>query len=387
MDSKNYVHMRTPCLYWFLILLFFASLASAADVTTFVYPDNVDVVDTFVSNSRQLLIATYTYDDPGLASRFPDGGNVTLLVEKSPVGGLQNRWLLCSLQRSGVTVALYDGELRYMHAKYMVNDGAVLVSTENVGSGNRGWAVVVRDAAIVEQFTRTFEEDLSDSIPLDCNGEETATITRKDYLSHFEPQSFSGQHVEAMFVPGAEQTILDLIISARERIYIQQFYIYKEWGGTTNPFLDALIEKARDGVDVKVLLDSTYYNRDTNGEVIAYLNEIATHERLAMEARYINPTYFDKSHAKGIIVDDAVLVSSINWNANSVRNNREAGVIVRGGASDYYARTFLADWENNYPTITGGATASWLSIVAAIVVFLIIVIALVVLWKRKRPEL
>jgi phosphatidylserine/phosphatidylglycerophosphate/cardiolipin synthase-like enzyme len=47
-----------------------------------------------------------------------------------------------------------------------------------------------------------------------------------------------------------------------------------------------------------------------------------------------------------MIVDNkTVLISSINWNQNSVLNNREAGIIIENEAlAEYFACVFFFDW-------------------------------------------
>jgi phosphatidylserine/phosphatidylglycerophosphate/cardiolipin synthase-like enzyme len=43
-----------------------------------------------------------------------------------------------------------------------------------------------------------------------------------------------------------------------------------------------------------------------------------------------------------------VLISSINWNENSVMNNRETGVIIKNkDIASYYADVFFFDWNLN----------------------------------------
>ncbi len=56
----------------------------------------------------------------------------------------------------------------------------------------------------------------------------------------------------------------------------------------------------------------------------------------------------NKTHTKGVIVDRSwVLISSINWNENSARNNREAGLIIENcDVADFYADVFFYDWWN-----------------------------------------
>ncbi len=56
----------------------------------------------------------------------------------------------------------------------------------------------------------------------------------------------------------------------------------------------------------------------------------------------------NKTHTKGVIVDRTqVLISSINWNENSARNNREAGLIIENeDVAEFYTDVFFYDWWN-----------------------------------------
>ena len=54
-----------------------------------------------------------------------------------------------------------------------------------------------------------------------------------------------------------------------------------------------------------------------------------------------------------MIVDNkSVLISSINWNENSVRRNREAGIIIENeNVAEYYAEVFFYDWNLEAPAL------------------------------------
>ena len=96
--------------------------------------------------------------------KLADESEITIIVEKSPAGGLIGEEILCELEKGGIDVYLYDGAARYMHAKYIIKDSKeVLVSTENFGSsGGRGgseqagtrWGSV---CACPNPFSRTVE--------------------------------------------------------------------------------------------------------------------------------------------------------------------------------------------------------------------------------------
>jgi phosphatidylserine/phosphatidylglycerophosphate/cardiolipin synthase-like enzyme len=46
------------------------------------------------------------------------------------------------------------------------------------------------------------------------------------------------------------------------------------------------------------------------------------------------------------IDEKAVLISSVNWNENSLKNNREVGVIIIGEPALYFANVFKHDWNS-----------------------------------------
>ena len=93
------------------------------------------------------------------------------------------------------------------------------------------------------------------------------------------------------------------------------------------------------------MLDSTYGVK--NEEMGEYLNGIAASENLNLEAKLIDNVMMglNKTHTKGVIVDRSqVLISSINWNENSARNNREAGLIIENcDVAEFYTDVFFYD--------------------------------------------
>ncbi len=91
-----------------------------------------------------------------------------------------------------------------------------------------------------------------------------------------------------------------------------------------------------------------------NNQIVDELNEFAQRKEVELEARALSRFKgLLKSHNKGMIVDqNMVLVSTINWNANSPLQNREVGVIIENeGLGEYYSDIFLEDWRDHISPI------------------------------------
>jgi len=373
--------MRTITPFLFLLMLFIPEV-SAADVTAFASPDSsFQAVSGFISGAQDsLLIAVYTFTSPEimdmLIEKKEKGLEVEIIVDKSPAGGMEKseEAILCTLLDNNIPVLLYEGPLNYMHAKYMLRDSsAVLLTSENFGYagfhpegeyGNRGWGAIVHDTGIYNGLRGIYLEDRKGSKPFTCKLKDYTVSkwrTAGAYQKRFAKEDFKGQEVEIITSPDSLERLLRFINSANSSIMVQQFYIYRHWGpakanatdAEPDPLLEALISRARNGVAVKVLLDSADYNMDeargtSNHYTIEYINSVAEKERIPIEAKPIDlkKKGLVIAHNKGMVIDGkAALVSSINWNKNSVMENREAGLIITGDAAGYYSGIFLDDWD------------------------------------------
>ena len=172
--------------------------------------------------------------------------------------------------------------------------------------------------------------------------------------------------------------LVSLINSAKKSIDIELMSFSSKWGttGRRSPLLAAVIEAARRGVKVRALLNDesvfAKHKAKENSEVelalndgfeplflsrskyqnpvtVKILNDLAESDSLDVSASIadidaMGVTYI---HNKGILVDDdKVLISSINWNQNSVMNNREAAVVLESkDIHDYYEAIFQKDWS------------------------------------------
>jgi hypothetical protein len=142
------------------------------------------------------------------------------------------------------------------------------------------------------------------------------------------------------------------------------FSAHPAWGPFRNVFLDELVAGARRGVEVRLLLDASWFNADEddpidNDDTVLYLNTIAANEVLDLQAKLVDLEVhgLTQLHTKGFVVDArTVLVSSVNWNRNSPTANREAGLLVESEAvAAYFEDVFAWDWKDDLTSPTADA--------------------------------
>ncbi len=344
------------------------------------------------SATDHLEVAVYTLTSDALAAvlseRARAGVRVRVLLEGSPAGGVEDRerCLVTGLLEAGADVRWLAGGLglvkryRYLHAKYAVVDGeAVLVSSENFGDagfpppgegGNRGWSVILQDLALAAQLWEVFEEDFDPSRG-DSQGaasEGASCLGDPVAVRPWVPPP-DASDVAARLVVGPDTALdpdglLGLLASARDRVWIEAFYLEDLWDGVSSPFVEAAFDAARRGVSVRILLDGSEWSLtdaaetdEGNDAVAERLNARARSEGVGLEARILAPTgHVERVHNKGAVVDGrTVLVSSVNWAHASATENREVGVILEDPATAARLEAaFLQDWEGRPAGTSGG---------------------------------
>lgn len=367
--------------------------------TIFTSPDSsFEIVTSEIDKAQDfILINLYEFTNTLLCDRLiaatQRGIKVKLFLEGSPVGGINATELFIARQivENGGEVRIMTNDesvgahQRYLydHAKYMVADNMTLiVMSENWGStgvpvtgqgGNRGWGACIKDTPLATHFAELFYTDwnpaMKDSVsfgpahPKWNDGQSYMSLGENctNYFSACVVNSVVT--VTPVIVPDtalSNKTVLGMLANAQEKILVEQFYAYKHWGGkdtgstetTPDIYLEAVIDAARRGCQVRILLDASYYNNESddpvdNGDTVEYVNGIAEAENLDMQAKLVNMAEHDfyKIHNKGVIADDKVLVSSINWNLESVTQNRETGIIIKNQEiADYFVTVFEHDW-------------------------------------------
>lgn len=268
--------------------------------------------------------------------------------------------------------------------------------------GSRGWEVLVSDLGITQKFATTFASDadpsqsdihdvLTGSLrnsftptpnPLTClsrmiSGEvsifdlcgptffERRLLQPQDQLPSIDHGNLSdsipvaqASQIEQILSPTTSQSgLLALINSAKRTLDIEQATFENRWDKETeSPLFRAVVSAARRGVKVRILMtdETLFYPPNApatskNRSTAKLFNYIAQQDRLPIQAQVadLRAESISHIHNKGVLVDGTkTLISSINWNRNSVTNNREAAVLITSReVHDHYARLFETDWQ------------------------------------------
>ncbi|MDS0474334.1 phospholipase D-like domain-containing protein [Natrinema sp. 1APR25-10V2] len=316
------------------------SSASVDDATVFVLPDAPGVSrETIRTADERLLLAGYTVTSDAITDELvaaaERGVDVSVLLEASPVGGtpVPTDDVIRTLEAGGVDVRVIDGEdarYRYHHPKYAVADDRVLVTTENWkpagvgGESSRGWGVRLENEALAADLADVFRADFEgwDTVSgaaYRANAsfvEDEQSIfssSAPEFPTNHEPSTVPVESAELLIAPdNADRRMQELIGAADDELLIVQPSIAADVS-----LLEATVEAARRGVDVRILLGSTWYNAEENEQFVADLERLAKTDDLPLEVRLVEDTdRFEKIHAKGVVVDrEVAIVGSANWNS------------------------------------------------------------------------
>ena len=353
--------------------------ATGGDARAFTLPDAPGLpLEPIRAADRRILLAGYSFTSERVATALEDaaarGVAVHVLLDGQPVDGISHRQarLLDSLVDAGVTVELLGGpygRYAFHHAKYAVVDDRAVVLTENWnpagtgGHGSRGWGVIVSQERIVRGLADTFKADA------DWRGARPWSQVRQgrsfersgassgSFPSHRSAETVSVDRVRLFVTPdNAGEEITTALDRADESIDVIQMGI----DGPDQRFLRATVEAARRGVEVRILLSSAWYVKEENRQVVEHLREVAEREELPLSAKLAEPEGdFEKIHAKGVVIDgDQVLLGSLNWNDESIRQNREVVLSLEGDpVGSYYTEAFEADWGESQRSLPVGILA------------------------------
>lgn len=390
----------------------FQNLNINGSITAFVSPDSSykTIVDEIANAATSIYLNVYEFTNPyigdALVNALNRGVDVKVLLEGGPVGGLSDdeKYIADKLNDSGAEVGFMINNdtlnihQRYWadHAKYCIIDNkTIIITSENWAKtgiptnptfGNRGWGVVIRNKTIAGYFQDVFSDDFNisrkDVYLFNASHEkygrppgwfeEAYTPAEWDYMPVFDNITINGSfNVSPVLAPDTslllDSSIIKMIDNAKTCVYVEQLECPKNWTYYgkyhENLYLESVINAARRGASVKIILDSRYnWTNKDNWYCVEYINNIASSKGLNLEAKMAELECFEKIHNKGIVVDNSsVFVGSLNWNYNAVTNNRETGVIIENETiAEYFAEVFFSDWGiTEEPHFTFSLKSGW----------------------------
>jgi phosphatidylserine/phosphatidylglycerophosphate/cardiolipin synthase-like enzyme len=150
--------------------------------------------------------------------------------------------------------------------------------------------------------------------------------------------------------------VLSLMEHATDRIWAQQLDLAtmgRNRLGWQQPdaWIEALATAAGQGLDVRVQLAQPFSAEDLgNREALAALEA----KEPAIRTAWMERPGIATLHNKGVLVDDAVVLGSMNGNHHSRSANREVGLVLQGpGIAAFYEALMAGDAS------TGGAPRDW----------------------------
>lgn len=321
-----------------------------------------------------------------LSRAITRGAEVRVLADGLPAGGIDAEGVACLsyLTQMGarVYVSMHNlsagvpGHVMAMHAKYVVVDSRIsIVMSENLVEqgvptdevhGNRGWGVMVQSSQVSVYLESIFEADTrlsrKDVVPWaqDPRYAPPAVPTEELTTDHLQGALRPLTTVfpaELMVYPSpdssASEPYLLPWIAAASDVAAEQFQVDLMWenrwagGKSLSPIIAALIDAEQRGARVRVLLDSAWYNKARNSEVIASVIENTSAVPDSSEYKLMDPRNpIGLLHNKGLVIDSRfTVVSSNNWVRASFARNRELALVVSSQeVAGYFEQAFELDW-------------------------------------------
>jgi len=364
----------------------------AGAVNAFTSPDcSLTVVLEALSCAKSVVrLCTYEFSSSTVTSALLEaigrGVRVRILAESVPAGGMDDDEIACLsvLSQSGANVQILVGNasrdiVRHvgtLHSKYLViDDSRVIILSENFVEsglptdrlfGNRGWGISMSGNEVAQYVSEIFDSDARptrkdvSSWTSDSRFDSSATLPSIDPSRHEKgvigPFTTSNPARIALFLSpdsSLNWPFLRPFLESSSAVKIEQFQVDLVWesqsgrGETQNPLLEALAEASSRGARVEMLLDSSWFNAEMNGAIVAALRSNETYAESRSSFRLLDPrSPISVLHNKGAILDSRfTLISSNNWVHASFAKNREIAALVDSSeVAGYFSNAFLLDW-------------------------------------------
>ena len=139
---------------------------------------------------------------------------------------------------------------------------------------------------------------------------------------------WTGPSTELVATRKTEQVLLEIIGSAKERIFLTSFVAYE-----VESIVEALSRAVARGIDVSILLESSeWYGGDLSVDSIDVMRKALPGAKLYYWKNKGEEFAGGRAHAKVVVADASVcFISSANLTGHAMEKNMEAGISIRGG--------------------------------------------------------
>lgn len=290
-------------------------------------------VSDYVTGRIIVTPASYVLEGKGIVASYTVtkdnfDGDFEFIVDADPVGGIPAE----EMRLAGkYRFHFLEGSYRNFHYKFAVLGSKVVITTENWKWDNRGVIVEFESEKAAELLEKVFQNDLK-------YRSEPGSVSdiKGDYREGKGRELKFAGRVEVHVMPDSNP-VFEFMENSSSFLYIAAPYISFEWFDDSSPLLNAILNASRKGVEVRVMLADYERNR----KVVDFLNSLPN-----VEARMIRSPEFDELHAKYIVTDGNVLITSANFNKYGLKLNREIAVIVESDEmSEFMKEVFERDWE------------------------------------------
>jgi len=366
----------------------------AGEITAFASPDSTFAVTKRWLDGAKKTIEIGIYDFTAgyvsdlLKHAMTRGVKVTLMLDTDHVKGedeifqgLQDDCATCVPAPSCASqkahyfpcshekVIIVDGELCIVQSgNYSPNSIPLNVLDGKVDghfrTGNRDMGIAMHSKKMAKFLTKIMDSDMKlelsapAALEIRAAGGPPAPLLVESAPAH-QPTKLFPSKTFKLTKPVAVQPVLspdnymqvvpEILKGAKRSVLIQQQYIHsfeQPVAQLQQAIADA--RKSNPKLDVRILLGKLFDDKALQKEKLNLENIGALYGlKIGQNIRYVDTTRLVHCHNKLILVDgETVLVSSQNWSASAVSENREAGLLFKhSGVARYFTEIFEVDWK------------------------------------------
>lgn len=289
------------------------------------------VLKTINEAKSSIDIAMYEFDSQILINSLKKAQNRGVLV-RIVVDNTPNRLDFNDKLPSNFAIRTdKDCEAGFiMHNKFLVVDKEIVITgscnftNTDISGFNSNNLIKIRSTSLAKAFEEQFEEMFDGRF----HRQKTA---KSIYEIPFCPDNICvGFSPQAKIV---DNLLIKEILKAKKLVYIPIFFLTEE------NLAKALVDAHKKGVDIKIILDAT-----------AARNPRTIHEYLRREGIKVKvEDWAGKMHQKAMVVDDKVVVGSMNFSRSGNLKNDENCLILKNKALAIQYQKHFMELYNSIP--------------------------------------